>query len=467
VDKSKVIAAVKEIDLYRAKYRHNDLTPYAWCFHGDKAQGWTGQAINHRLMVQDSTKKIENINADLYKYISFNIEIPLFWVAERKVPVLRPCRDFYEPIYYVKPVPCSDKIGSIVRTVSSTGTYQTYTDLTSTRSIDTSQLDALRTGGVVRGQPVICGTDIVRRCAACNIGEYNRFDDDIIIPNPIPEPTPITRYEPPEQPIGYRTELYEEAIPDGYSYELRVVYYKTAVQTTTTAEGGTVNKPLISSYTKSFNLHSNSNFKVLDMSSEANWSGTISKVEFILLPRYNSATIENCMIGTKRVHPVAFLEYFKIDKINLAQEVDSNYSVTSIDINTLRAAIDTINKTPEDWSNKGTADDRVKNFLSVIKRKDFNDLVSVTRSVAPYNGCATCDAFTCECYALADGYVPCAVCNTCNSYQGCSSCNMTCYTEARTACTCNSQCYTEARACGCYATCYGYRTTCTCNGGHY
>jgi hypothetical protein len=73
-----ILDTYKRIDLYRAKYRHSDFTPYAWCFHGNKAQKWTGTCSNGRLTFTDRTQLADEIGIDTatYKYISFRFVKP-------------------------------------------------------------------------------------------------------------------------------------------------------------------------------------------------------------------------------------------------------------------------------------------------------------------------------------------------------------------------------------------------------
>ena len=75
ITKRRLLEVYKEADLFRAKYRHADLTPHGWCFHGNKAQGWTGTIINHRLKINiTSSKSGLSIDSSQFKYISFGID---------------------------------------------------------------------------------------------------------------------------------------------------------------------------------------------------------------------------------------------------------------------------------------------------------------------------------------------------------------------------------------------------------
>jgi hypothetical protein len=348
------LEAIKEIDLYRAKYRHNDLTPHAWCFHGNQKQDWEGSISSRRLYIKEGTKrKSLSIDADTYKYISFNIEVPSYWIEQ-----------------------------------NITGT-----------------------GGLG-----------------------------------------------PEKQV---------AIPSGYYYKLKLRYGKTKITTSYPQGGGEVNTVTTIYYdSKEVDIYKGENFKIFDMSDEPDWTEDISEIEINLVLMKNGSEA-NRTINNKYVTPVALLEYFKVDNISLAEEIDVEYNIASADINNLRAVIDMLNKKPIDWDKKGSADDRVREFIDVIKLKNYDDILNSIKSLAPYNGCANCDAFTCSCYTLNYGYKACTPCNACNAFQACQVCDMTCNVEARAKCTCNQGCHSQGRACTCYAICYQHRAACRCNQARY
>ena len=72
-----ILKIYERIDLYRAKYRHNDFTPHAWCFHGNQAQGWIGTCQNGYLKVNGKIEynRVFSINAATYKYITLRFVI--------------------------------------------------------------------------------------------------------------------------------------------------------------------------------------------------------------------------------------------------------------------------------------------------------------------------------------------------------------------------------------------------------
>jgi hypothetical protein len=73
-----------------------------------------------------------------------------------------------------------------------------------------------------------------------------------------------------------------------------------------------------------------------------------------------------------------------------------------------------------------------------------------------------CDGYVCDCDSSCDGYSACSCNSACYGYSSCSSCNTTCYADAKSSCSpCNNACYGYS-ACSCNSACHGY-TACTCN----
>lgn len=355
VNKKKLLAAYKKVDLFRAKYRHQDLTPHAWCFHGNEAQEWTGVARDHRLEINKSTSKVTNINASTYKYVSFALNLKEVWINDSSSTIMSAST-------------CSREGGHC----------DIYYDWISGCKID------------------------------------NTFKYDV--------PTANKEFAVKLKVKNNLLEEIEKLQPISFNED--IVYF--------------------------------------DMSNEAGWAGTITNVEITILIRTKGS--DTWMTTIQEVGgaycPVVELEYFKVDKINVFKEVNDNQTITENDINYLRNLMDAINKTPIDWNKKGPIDDRVKKFISVVKSNDLDSIINKIDTVAPYNGCSTCDEFTCACYQTKDGWVGCKTCDGCNAYTGCSvACDQACYSEA-TTCTCYNVAYQIGRSCTCYQTSYQY--TCKC-----
>lgn len=65
----------QRIDEYRAKFKHNDLTPFTWHFSGNKMQGWSGGTVNNKMILTTTTDPLVspnqlNIDTNVYKYFS-------------------------------------------------------------------------------------------------------------------------------------------------------------------------------------------------------------------------------------------------------------------------------------------------------------------------------------------------------------------------------------------------------------
>lgn len=146
------------------------------------------------------------------------------------------------------------------------------------------------------------------------------------------------------------------------------------------------------------------------------------------------------------------IEYIKMDSKDIFREIyDDEKTITQDDINYLKDLVREIDIN-ESWPNR---DQRVKKFISTIKRNEFVGISEIIKLMEPYNGCDTCDSFTCECYSAKDGFQACVTCDGCNSYSPCYICDETCYNEA-TDCSCDETCYNEARDCECDQGQYDY-----------
>ena len=315
INKKRLLEVYKEADLFRAKYRHADLTPHGWCFHGNKGQGWTGTASNHRLRMNVTTIKTQlNINANQYKYISFGIDFA------NKINIAN-----YE--------------------------YAIEFKATNNTSLITTAIEIIRSGE-------------------------------------------------------------------------NIIYF--------------------------------------DMLDQANWTGTINKIELTIVRRAIGTAswikIESSLTQNLNI----LLEYFKVDKIDIFKEIDDEETITENDLNYLRDLADQYNKSPIDWDEEGPIDDRVKKFLTVVKSNQYDSLATTLQTIDPYNGCKTCDTYTCQCNSQRYGFEGCKTCDTCYGYVPCNQCNVACFTEPVT-CTCNGICYQEAVFCTCdnkfYGTCSSCHTT--------
>ena len=311
ITKRRLLEVYKEADLFRAKYRHADLTPHGWCFHGNKAQGWTGTIINHRLKINiTSSKSGLSIDSSQFKYISFGIDF-------------------------------TNKVSTIM--------YEYLIEFKSTNN-----------------------TSLI---------------------------TMISHQIKPGENIIY-----------------------------------------------------------LDMTDEANWTGTIQKVELTIFKR-TIGTDTWMQLGPTDPNPEILLEYFKADSVNVFKEINDEETITENDLNYLRNLADQYNKTPIDWDKPGAIDNRVQKFLTVVKSGQYDSLVSTLQRIEPYNGCRTCDTYTCVCNSSRYGFEACKTCDTCYGYVPCNKCNVGCFTEP-VPCTCNGGCYQEAIVCTCDNRFYGTCTSC-------
>lgn len=158
----------------------------------------------------------------------------------------------------------------------------------------------------------------------------------------------------------------------------------------------------------------------IDFVDVVEWSGTIDQIK-IYCPNIN-------------------IYYIKVDK------VDPMYIERKVDIDAFNQMVEKVERM------SGTPDGTIKDLAS-IKAKDNNrinknqivKLYDEYLSAYPraYNGCATCDVFTRDCYG-GYGERACTTCDGCNEYSSCSSCDLTCYSEGR-LCTCygSDQCYQQ------------------------
>lgn len=402
INRKKLLKSYKEVDLYRAKYRHPDLTPHGWCFHGNQIQGWNGYTINQRLIMQGYTSKRFDtlIDASLYKYVSFGIEIPSYWVQKGDTGNN-----------------CGLYGGSVNHTVISRDVIDDSTmdfnkvHLNTVSS--TVQASDIPPGDCAVGYSAFIGTPPCPSDLNCEWNEKERYD--------------------------------REPIPQYIQYGIEFIYHTADGRT-----GSTVQEIL-----------GGENLVFFDMTLDDNWYGQITKVELFVVAKYNTETSWG-LSDIKDVIPIIFVEYFKIDNVNVFTEIFDSETISDQDVNYLRDVIDNLNKDPIDWDGPGNLDDRVAKFLGVIKSSTM-DMVEVVRNIPAYNGCEMCDTYTCTCNSIGYEYVPCQACNECDSYQPCSTCDgaTACYQQA-TDCTCDWDCHTEARDCTCDFSCHG--VTCTCNG---
>lgn len=207
----------------------------------------------------------------------------------------------------------------------------------------------------------------------------------------------------------------------------------------------------------------------LDLEGITGWSGTVDHIKIYC--------------------PNVYIYYIKVDK------VDPMYIERNVDVDLFNQMVDKVERMA------GTPNGAIKD-LEAIKAKDNSrinksQIVKLYREYLQaqpraYNGCATCDVFTRDCYG-GYGEIGCQTCNGCNQYSGCSSCNGTCYSQGhpctcygvaygsasfvcrngnQTQCACNATCHTEP-TCACDQTCYRqaaskcvascYDYACTCN----
>lgn len=239
-----------------------------------------------------------------------------------------------------------------------------------------------------------------------------------------------------------------------------------------------------------------------DMTSEAEWTGTISSLTIEL------KTISPEGVEVETPLTTGLLEYFKVDNINVFEMLKANKTAVANDINYLRGVAESLNKgyyntpcalgdvpnysvtegpcghsdivkigrapvqtvsrdpgCPEyiDWGSSGTQDDIINAFMDKVKKADFSSIAKTVLTLPPYNGCATCDLHQCGCYAVHYGRVECQACDGCNLHTPCTvGCDVGCYQQSK-SCTCDGGCYTQPKpSCTCNATCYGY-SSCRCN----
>jgi hypothetical protein len=345
IKKSDLLKAYERVDLYRAKYPHQDLTPHGWCFHGNKPLGWTGTAHDRRLYLVDGETSISGLNIDTstYKYLSTSL------LAKNE--------------------------GIVVgETIEETLLNGDYTE---------REIDWVSSG-----------------CTQC----YSELDSRA---------------------------NYEMIIPE----KIRVVFQVT--------------NSIDLTYSFEEELGDGNNLIRIDLGDIGTIERIGIKIEYLSDGTWSTYTNKKTNI-----------EYIKVDSKDIFREVyDEERTITQDDINYLRDLVDEINKSPIDWERTGSLDDRVKKFVSTIKKDTLPDIIDKVGSIDPYNGCDQCDSFTCECYSEAYGFMPCQTCDGCDIFTTCSVCDMTCDTEA-IACTCDQECYQEAVECGCYSECY--RRSCRC-----
>lgn len=345
IKKSDLLKAYQKVDLYRAKYPHPDLTPYGWCFHGNKSLGWTGTAQNRRLYPVNGETFINGLTIDTLAYNHLSMGI---LIKEEDIVSGETTEDYL--------------LG---------GNYPE------------EEIDWVSSG-----------------CAQC----YSELDSG-------------TNYDTiiPEKIRAYIQVVNTSDVPYSFVEELE--------------DGDNLVR---------INLGNIGTAKYMSI-----------KVEYLSDGTWSTYTNKKTNI-----------EYIKLDTKDIFEEVyDLGTTITDRDINHLRDLVDEVNKTPVDWERPGSLDDRVRKFVSTIKKNTLPDIIEKIGAIDPYNGCDQCDSFTCECYSEAYGFIPCQTCDGCDIFTTCAVCDMTCDTEP-VECSCDQQCYEEAVECGCYSKCY--RRSCRC-----
>jgi len=87
ISKNDLIQIQYAVDEYRAKFKHRDMTPFAWHFKGNKLQGWEGcdivgscvrptdVMVSPVLVTGDDIGCTITCNADVYKYFSMMVTV--------------------------------------------------------------------------------------------------------------------------------------------------------------------------------------------------------------------------------------------------------------------------------------------------------------------------------------------------------------------------------------------------------
>ena len=178
---------------------------------------------------------------------------------------------------------------------------------------------------------------------------------------------------------------------------------------------------------------------VIDLSGDANWTGTVSDIRIYV--------ITDISVPVSIIQNTA-IKYIKFDDTNMLTVPTGQYILKDY-IQIAKTYIESMNDGDPFW----TSDDDIRTF-DWVRSDDIGNLISNLQSIPPNNGCTvTCDTYVAGCntgdglvgcqVCDGDGYVP-SVCATCNGY---------------TPCTCEG-CDQEATECNCNEPCYPY-TTCT------
>ena len=317
-----ILNTYKRIDLYRAKYRHEDFTPHSWCFHGNESQNWTGNCSGGFLVFETGTRIAQQIEIDatIYKYVSF---------------------------------------------------------------------------------------------------KFNKPSETIVAKATAPKGTLTPKIHAYTLTLNYRSLI-----------GIDITDHTISTTIPTSSDPMTV---------------------FLDMSNDVNWQGQIIALEFIVTAVSDPSNYFSIKRGD------ISCEYIKVDKENVFLNIADDETVTELDINKMRNDVDTLAGQAIDWR----GEDRVKQFIHTIKKKDIEEVNNRISLLPAYNGCATCDNYQCSCDGTDYGHVPCQACNQCDMYQSCSWCDLV-LDDSSKDCTCDGTCYTQAKSCTCDNRCYNY-SPCTCD----
>lgn len=482
INKKRLLKAYKEVDLFRAKYRHNDFTPHAWCFHGNQRQEWKGIPIDHRLLVIESTQRDVNIDANLYKYVTFDFRIfPYGLCPQGYKPNVKPKvyahRDNHN---------CSTDILKLLKLKETDNILRSCADYTPCNTQDNAEPCWVLNTVQNDSSDCTCDGSCYEYRRSCYMvdekpcGDFcenyfmNLVSDDgtnvvTISNNKTEKVFNISAGVTDAQTVFdkiFSTVEFDKAFTCNEEVSFTLDILDLSIQNNLYIYFEFTNSNnIIKTYYKKIKSYGDY-LIALNLENDTDWNGTITNIKIGLAIKLATdiyAKIEEVTPSlVPIVIPIFFLEYVKIDKENiLATLIDSDV-VTTSDINYLRDLIDILNKNPIDWDSPGSLDDRVKQFLTIVKDPSIK-LLETIYDLEAYNNCKVCDSYTCSCYQQSYGYVPCQTCNSCNSYIPCS-CNKGCYEEP-VDCTCHQKCYSQATGCTCDERRYQY--SCTCHNKFY
>lgn len=430
-----VLKTYQRIDLYRAKYRHGDLTPHAWCFHGDRAQGWLGWCSNRHLQFNNYTtyQGTLSINASIYKYVTIGL-------------MMSP------------PSP----------TLSASATLPTYQNMVSiqayliNKGIDANEI--ARTSTLVR----INGVDFVAEEAYVNgvsYASYNKLDaawsNYLIYLSKLEH---ILKFTYTVDGIQYsaskgiiytglsKTEIFD--MSDEVTWAGTITGLRFEIQTLNLPKNFTV-MPVVCEYIKV------DEEDVFAFVAKSKYSVTVDFNEMRdSIEGFSKNTISWSNPGTK-VSPNRVRQF--IDEINHNDLVQANSIITGL----------------YPYNGCANCDD----YQCSCYSRDYGHLTcSTCDGCNTHQGCSTCDntcyheatpcacnakcytqSTACMCNATCHGQPSACTCNgTCHGQPSVCTCNTTCHGQP-SACTCNGICYQENVTCGCNATCHSQPSTCTCN----